>query len=65
MSPTERARTAGIIPRFGAELFERASNFQGRRRLVSASYAQLYNMTGISMGNCHATTACARCLSVL
>ena len=29
MSPTERARTAGIIPRFGAELFERASKVAG------------------------------------
>ena len=40
-SPTHRARAAGIIPRFGAELFERASKVAGAK--ISVSYAQLYN----------------------
>ena len=40
-SPAERARAAGIIPRFGAELFERVAATPGAR--VSASYVQLHN----------------------
>ena len=40
-SPTHRARTAGMIPRFGAELFERAGKVQGAK--ITVSYAQLYN----------------------
>ena len=40
-SPAERARAAGIIPRFGAELFERAASFPGAK--VTASYVQLHN----------------------
>ena len=40
-SPTHRARSAGLIPRFGAELFERASKVAGAK--VSVSYTQLYN----------------------
>jgi hypothetical protein len=41
VSPASRARTAGIIPRFGAELFERAGKVAGAK--VSVSYTQLYN----------------------
>ena len=40
-SPASRVRTAGIIPRFGAELFDRVGKLAGAS--VSASYAQLYN----------------------
>ena len=42
-SPAERARAAGIIPRFGAELFERVGAIPGAK--VHVSYCQLHNET--------------------
>ena len=41
MPPADRARAAGIIPRFGAELFERVAAVPGAKVVVS--YVQLHN----------------------